>query len=51
MLPALLKACRPGHHPSTVKDPQWCLEWINTYNQGNQQLAMLDTDNLNARFS
>jgi predicted metal-dependent hydrolase len=51
MLPALITACLPGHHPSTIKDPQWCIDWVNTYNRGNRELAVLDTNNLKTSFS
>lgn len=46
-----LFACAPGHHPSDVKDPQWCLDWIETYQSDDSQLAGLDTDNLRAEFA
>jgi predicted metal-dependent hydrolase len=51
ILPATLLACLPGHHPSTVADPQWCRDWIRTYNENESPLAVLDTGNMNASFS
>ena len=51
MLPATVSACLPGHHPSAVKDPQWCRDWIESYNNGDSQLAVLDTGNLTADFA
>ena len=46
MLFPTINACLPGHHPSEVKDPKWCLDWIKTHEQDESQLAVLDTDNL-----
>lgn len=51
MIPAMVSACLPGHHPSQVKDPDWCLAWINTYGEDADSVAVLDTDNLHASFS
>jgi predicted metal-dependent hydrolase len=51
MIPPTLSACLPGHHPSEVKDPKWCLDWIETHKQDESQLAVLDTDNLMANFA
>ena len=51
MVPPLVSACIPGHHPSEVKDPKWCLDWINTYKGDDNLLAVLNTNNLNASFS
>jgi predicted metal-dependent hydrolase len=51
MVPPTISACLPGHHPSEVKDPQWCLDWIKTHEQDDSQLAVLDTNNLNASFA
>lgn len=50
MLPPFLDACKPNHHPSNVKDPKWCDEWIDTYQEDDKQLAMLDTNNLQKSF-
>jgi predicted metal-dependent hydrolase len=49
-LPTLL-ACLPGHHPSEVNDPKWCMDWIKTHEEDDSQLAELDTNNLNASFA
>jgi uncharacterized protein len=46
MLPATAVACLPGHHPTDIADPQWCLDWIEAYQQGHSPLAALDTANL-----
>lgn len=51
MLPPLIEACLPGHHPSHIKDPKWCLDWIASYAVDNQQLTLLNTNDLNASFS
>jgi predicted metal-dependent hydrolase len=48
MVPQTVSACLPGHHPSEVKDPEWCLDWIAAYKNGNSQLAVLDTYKLTA---
>lgn len=51
MVPPTLSACLPGHHPSEVKDPQWCLDWIEAYESDDTRLAVLDTENLTADFA
>lgn len=51
MILPTMAACVPGHHPSEVKDPKWCLDWIKTHEQDDSQLAVLDTNNLNASFA
>jgi predicted metal-dependent hydrolase len=51
MLPPMVLACLPGHHPAGVKDPQWCLDWIKLHHDDDQSLAALDTNNLMAGFS
>ena len=51
MIPPLLSACIPGHHPSQVKDPQWYQDWIATYGQDEDSVVVLDTDNLKSSFA
>ena len=51
MLPATLAVCLPGHHPSEVRDPQWCLDWIKAYERDDSRVAALDTGNLSADFA
>jgi predicted metal-dependent hydrolase len=51
MVPPTLSACLPGHHPSQVQDPQWCLDWIAMYNKHDSRLAGLDTGKLTADFA
>ena len=51
MVPSMLSACIPGHHPSQVKDPQWYRDWVDTYGGDENTVAALDTDNLQASFS
>jgi len=51
MLPTLLAACVPGHHPSQVEDPRWYQDWIEAYGQDESAAVVLDTDNLQASFS
>ena len=46
MVPATVGACLPGHHPTDIADPQWCLDWMEAYQQSDSPLAALDTDNL-----
>lgn len=48
MVPPMLSACLPWHHPAEVKDPQWCLDWINSYHESDEPLAALDTSNLSS---
>lgn len=50
MVPSLLSACVPGHHPSQVKDPQWYRDWIDSYGQNENTVVVLDTDNLQNHF-
>ena len=51
MLPPTVSACLPWHHPSEVKDPQWCLDWLEVYQSDDIQLERLDTGNLSAGFA
>ena len=51
MIPPLLLACVPGHHPSQVKDPQWYRDWLATYGQDEDSVVVLDTDNLKSSFA
>jgi predicted metal-dependent hydrolase len=51
IIPAMVSACLPGHHPSAVADPKWCRDWIKAYNEEENLLAVLDTGNMNASFS
>ena len=51
MVLPMASASLPGHHPAEVEDPQWCLDWISAYSDGDNLLAVLDTDNMNAHFS
>ena len=51
MIPPLLSACIPGHHPSQVEDPQWYQDWIATYGQDEDSVVILDTDNLKSSFA
>ena len=51
MIPPLLSACVPGHHPSQVKDPQWYKDWLATYGQHEDAVVVLDTDNLKSSFA
>ncbi|BFM14114.1 metal-dependent hydrolase [Maricurvus nonylphenolicus] len=51
MLPPMIVACLPGHHPSQVKDPQWSLDWIARYDSNTDEFAILDTTNISASFS
>lgn len=51
MIPPLLSACIPGHHPSQVTDPQWCKDWIETYGEDENSVVVLDTDNLKSSFA
>ena len=51
MIPLVLTACVPGHHPSQVKDPQWYRDWLDSYGQNESTVVVLDTDNLQASFS
>lgn len=44
MLPTTVSACLPWHHPSNIKDPQWSVDWISSYNDS--EFSTLDTDNL-----
>ncbi|MFK7733214.1 MAG: metal-dependent hydrolase [Pseudomonadales bacterium] len=50
MIPTTFLALLPWHHPSGVKDPQWCIDWIKAYSGDDVQLATLDTENLKAGF-
>ena len=51
ILPAMVSACLPGHHPSGVVDPKWCLDWIKAYNEDENALTVLDTSNMQANVS
>jgi predicted metal-dependent hydrolase len=51
MFPPTVSACLPWHHPAEVKDPQWCLDWLEVYQSDDTQLATLDTGNLSAGFA
>ena len=51
MIPPLLSACVPWHHPSQVKDPQWYKDWLATYGQHEDAVVVLDTDNLKSSFA
>ncbi|CAA0119129.1 Uncharacterised protein [Halioglobus japonicus] len=46
MVPPTAAACLPGHHPSDIADPQWCLDWLDAHHRGDLPLAALDTNNL-----
>lgn len=46
MVPPMLAACAPGHHPSQVKDPQWYRDWLDSYDQDEDSVVVLDTGNL-----
>ncbi|EHQ58764.1 putative metal-dependent hydrolase [gamma proteobacterium HIMB55] len=51
MVPPMVVACIPGHHPSKVEDPQWYRDWLATYGQDEHSVVVLDTDNLKASFA
>lgn len=51
MVPPFLDACRPSHHPTKIKDPEWCDEWIAAYPEESNELALLNTDDLGRGFS
>ncbi|MFT6310448.1 MAG: putative metal-dependent hydrolase [Porticoccus sp.] len=51
IIPPMISTCLPWHHPSGVKDPKWCLDWIKTYSRDGENLAALDTKNLNSNFT
>ncbi len=45
MLPPMLSACMPWHHPSKVQDPQWYRSWIEKYRK-DPCSAIVDTTRL-----
>lgn len=51
MIPPMFSVCSPWHHPSRVKDPQWCQDWVETYGENENAVVVLDTDNLKASFA
>ena len=51
MLPPFIDACKPNHHPSEIKDPKWCEDWLKTYQENDKELAMLNTKNLDKSFT
>ena len=51
MVPPILAACVPGHHPTQVADPRWYQDWIEAYGQDESAAVVLDTDNLQTSFS
>lgn len=51
MLVPLLSVCMPGHHPSQVKDPEWYQQWLESFQQDEASVVLLDTNNLAGNFS
>jgi hypothetical protein len=51
MIPPMFSVCSPWHHPSRVKDPQWCQDWVETYGENENAVVVLDTNNLKASFA
>lgn len=46
VLPKLIHALLPGHHPTDIDDPQWSKDWVAVHEKNNAELAHLDTNNL-----
>ncbi|WOJ91909.1 metal-dependent hydrolase [Congregibacter variabilis] len=46
--PKWLRILRPGYHPKQIKDPDWGLAWAKAFEDGLEDMAQLDTRQLNA---
>ena len=46
LLPGMVWSCLPSHHPTDVDDPQWCLDWIKTFENNPDGPTRLNTANL-----
>ncbi|MEC8427980.1 MAG: metal-dependent hydrolase [Pseudomonadota bacterium] len=42
VVPWVLYACLPGHHPSDVEDPEWYQHWLDTYQDNSDQVVQLN---------
>ena len=48
LLPSMFEGCLPTHHPSKIKDPQWSIDWIEKYNNEENDMPLINTQNLAA---
>jgi len=46
VLPHMLRCCAPGHDPRQIDDPQWVLDWLQAYEDGQGSVPILDTTTL-----
>ncbi len=48
VLPHMLRCSVPGHDPRKIEDPQWVVDWVQAYRDGQGSVPILDTQNLAA---
>ena len=46
VLPHMLRCSAPGHDPRNIDDPQWVVDWLQAYEDGQGSVPILDTDTL-----
>ena len=51
VLPHMLRCCAPGHDPREIDDPQWVLDWLRAYEDGQGSVPILDTTTLGSGSS
>lgn len=47
--PKMARALMPGYNPAKIKDPQWALDWMQMFKQGEDRLNYLDTDHISEK--
>ncbi len=46
VLPHMLRCCAPGHDHRKIEDPQWVVDWLQAYEDGQGSVPILDTATL-----